>query len=56
MLFPPMIIMLCVTFTALVQRVIGLIKSLSAGQDIFASVIQLVVAVSLIVLALYYCS
>ena len=50
MLFPPM--MLCVTFTALVQRVIGLIKSLSAGQDIFASVIQLVVAVSLIVLAL----
>ena len=52
MLFPPMIIMLCVTFTALVQRVIGLIKSLSAGQDIFASVIQLVVAVSLIVLAL----
>ena len=45
MLFPPMIIML-------VQRVIGLIKSLSAGQDIFASVIQLVVAVSLIVLAL----
>ena len=52
MLFPPMIIMLCVTFTALVQRVIGLIKSLSAGQDIFASVIQLVVAVLLIVLAL----
>ena len=51
MLFPPMIIMLCVTFTALVQRVIGLVKSLTAGTDIFASVIQLVVAVLLIVLA-----
>lgn len=51
MLFPPMIIMLCVTFTALVQRVIGLVKSLAAGTDIFASVIQLVVAVLLIVLA-----
>lgn len=51
MLFPPMIIMLCVTFTALVQRVIGLVKALSAGQDVFASVIQLVVAVLLIVLA-----
>ena len=51
MLFPPMIIMLCVTFTALVQRVIGLVKSLAAGTDVFASVIQLVVAVLLIVLA-----
>ena len=51
MLFPPMIIMLCVTFTALIQRVIGLVKSLAAGTDIFASVIQLVVAVLLIVLA-----
>lgn len=52
MLFPPMIIMLCVTFTALIQRVIGLVKSLAAGQEIFASVIQFVVAVLLIVLAL----
>ena len=52
MLFPPMIIMLCVTFTALIQRVVGLVKSLAAGQEIFASVIQLVVAVLLIVLAL----
>lgn len=52
MLFPPMIIMLCVTFTALIQRVIGLVKSLAAGQEIFASVIQVVVAVLLIVLAL----
>ena len=52
MLFPPMIIMLCVTFTALVQRVIGLVKSLAAGTDVFASVIQLVVAVLLIVLAI----
>ena len=52
MLFPPMIIMLCVTFTALIQRVVGLVKSLVAGQEIFASVIQLVVAVLLITLAL----
>ena len=52
MLFPPMIIMLCVTFTALIQRVVGLVKSLAAGQEIFASVIQLVVAVLLITLAL----
>lgn len=52
MLFPPMIIMLCVTFTALIQRVVGLVKSLVAGQEIFASVIQLVVAVLLIALAL----
>ena len=52
MLFPPMIIMLCVTFTALIQRVVGLVKSLVAGQEIFASVIQLVVALLLIILAL----
>lgn len=52
MLFPPMIIMLCVTFTALIQRVVGLVKSLVAGQEIFESVIQLVVAVLLITLAL----
>lgn len=52
MLFPPMIIMLCVTFTALVQRVIALVKAISAGTDIFGSVLQLVVAVLLIVLGL----
>ena len=52
MLFPPMIIMLCVTFTALVQRVIALVKAISAGTDIFGSALQLVVAVLLIALGL----
>ena len=52
MLFPPMIIMLCVTFTALVQGVIALVKAISAGTDIFGSVLQLVVAVLLIALGL----
>lgn len=52
MLFPPMIIMLCVTFTALVQRVIALVKAISAGTDIFGSILQLVVAVLLIALGL----
>ena len=51
-LFPPMVIMLCVTFTALVQRLIALVKAISAGQDIFGSVLQLVVAVLLIALGL----
>lgn len=51
-LFPPMIIMLCVTFTALVQRLIALVKAISAGQDIFGSVLQFVVAVLLIALGL----
>lgn len=52
MLFPPMIIMLCVTFTALVQRVIALVKAIAAGTDIFGSALQLVVAVLLITLGL----
>ena len=52
MLFPPMIIMLCVTFTALVQRLIAMVKAISAGTDIFGSVLQLVVAVLLIALGL----
>lgn len=52
MLFPPMIIMLCVTFTALVQRVIALVKAISSGTDVFGSALQLVVAVLLITLGL----
>lgn len=52
MLFPPMIIMLCVTFTALVQRVIALVKAISTGTDVFGSALQLVVAVLLITLGL----
>ncbi len=52
MLFPPMIVMICVTFTALVQRVIALVKAISTGTDLFASILQLVVAICIIVLAL----
>ena len=34
-LFPPLVIMLCVTFTALVQRTIGLVKAFNAGTAVF---------------------
>ena len=44
--------MLCVTFTALIQRVVGLVNHLLQVRKLFASVIQLVVAVLLITLAL----
>ena len=65
MLFPPMIIMLCVTFTALVQRLIAMVKAIStaaavtipAGETTWGKVflnngLQLVIAVLLIVLGL----
>lgn len=65
MLFPPMIIMLCVTFTALVQRLIAMVKAIStaaavtipAGETTWDKVflnngLQLVIAVLLIVLGL----
>lgn len=65
MLFPPMIIMLCVTFTALVQRLIAMVKAIStaaavtipAGEATWGKVflnngLQLVIAVLLIVLGL----
>ena len=64
-LFPPMIIMLCVTFTALVQRLIAMIKAVQqaaaveipAGQTSWGAVfiangLQLIIAVLLIVLGL----
>ena len=64
-LFPPMIIMLCVTFTALVQRLIAMIKAIQqaaaveipAGQTSWGAVfiangLQLIIAVLLIVLGL----
>ena len=64
-LFPPMIIMLCVTFTALVQRLIAMIKAIQqaaaveipAGQTNWGAVfiangLQLIIAVLLIVLGL----
>lgn len=65
MLFPPMIIMLCVTSTALVQRLIAMVKAIStaaavtipAGETTWGKVflnngLQLVIAVLLIVLGL----
>ena len=65
MLFPPLIIMLCVTFTALVQRLIAMIKAIStaasvtipAGETTWGAVfiangLQLILAVLLIVLVL----
>jgi carbon starvation protein len=65
MLFPPLIIMLCVTFTALVQRFIAMVKAIRtaasvtipAGEATWGSVfiangLQLIIAVLLIVLGL----
>ena len=52
-LFPPLIIMLCVTFTALVQRLIALVKAFSAGTAVFmVEGLQLILAVLLIILGL----
>ena len=51
MLFPPLIIMLCVTFTALVQRTIGLVKAIGAGSATFlVEGLQLIIAILLIAL------
>ena len=65
MLFPPLIIMLCVTFTALVQRFLAMVKAISAaastaipagettwGAVFIANGLQLILAVLLIVLGL----
>ena len=65
MLFPPLIIMLCVTFTALVQRLIAMVKAIQnaasvtipAGQATWGSVfiangLQLIIAILLIILGL----
>ena len=65
MLFPPLVIMLCVTFTALVQRLIAIVKAISAaastaipagettwGAVFIANGLQLILAVLLIVLGL----
>lgn len=51
MFFPPLIIMLCVTGTALVQRTIGLIKAFGEGSAVFlVEGLQLIIAVLLIIL------
>lgn len=50
-LFPPLIIMLCVTFTALVERTIGLVKAYSAGTAVFlVEGLQLIIAILLMIL------
>ena len=50
-LFPTLIIMLCVTFTALVQRTIGLVKAFNAGTAVFmVEGLQLIIAILLMVL------
>ena len=50
-LFPPLIIMLCVTFTALVERTIGLVKAYSAGSAVFlVEGLQLIIAILLMIL------
>ena len=65
MLFPPLVIMLCVTFTALVQRLIAMVKAIAAassttipagettwGAVFIANGLQLILAILLIVLGL----
>ena len=65
MLFPPLIIMLCVTFTALVQRLIAMVKAIQtaasttipAGETTWGAVfiangLQLIIAILLIVLGI----
>lgn len=53
MLFPPLIIMLCVTFTALVERLIGLIQAVQAGSATFMMEgLQIILAVLLIALGI----
>ena len=50
-LIPPFVIMLCVTFTALVQRTISLVQAFSAGTGVFmVEGLQLIVAVLLMIL------
>lgn len=51
MLFPPLVIMLCVTGTALVQRTGSLVKAISAGNASFlVEGLQLIIAVLLMAL------
>ena len=53
MLFPPLVIMLCVTFTALVQRMIALVGAVAAGSATFlVEGLQLIIAALLIALGL----
>ena len=52
-LFVPLVIMLCVTFTALVERSIALVKAYSAGTAVFmVEGLQLIIAILLMALGL----
>ena len=53
MLYIPMIVMFCVTLTALVESIYGIFIKLSAGQFVFAvDGLQLILAIALMVLAI----
>ena len=50
-LFPPLVITLCVTFTALVERYIALVQAYQAGTAVFfVEGLQLIIAVLLMIL------
>lgn len=50
-LIPPFVIMLCVTFTALIQKTIALVKAFGAGTGVFmVEGLQLIVAILLMIL------
>lgn len=50
-LFPPFVIMICVTFTALIERSVALVKAFQAGNGVFMMEgLQLIVAILLMVL------
>ena len=54
MLFPPMIIMIAVTYTAIIQNVIGNVKAFASGQGTFLiNGMQLIVAAFLIILGAF---
>ena len=51
MLFPPLVIMLCVTFTALVERLIAMGKAVQAGSATFmVEGLQIILAILLLAL------
>ena len=53
MLFPPLVIMLCVTFTALVERLIAMGKAVQAGSATFmVEGLQIILAILLLALGI----
>lgn len=52
-LFPPLVVMLCVTFTALIERTVALVKAYGAGTAVFlVEGLQLIIAVLLMILGI----